>query len=204
MREKLKTYFIITIIVAIQFIFTSCFFLEILDKENQRTYRKTRSVYSVTASDDSYVKLDAIDTNFGQEKTLEATNDNTEMQALLKFEIPDISGNIIEAVLEIYVIDETNEGPMIYTTSSTWDENSVTWNNKPSPADLIVDNIGSLSQNWLSIDVTSSVNTTSRNNSLSFIFLMDSTDHLFINSKESNKKPQLIIVTDREDSSISD
>ena len=47
----------------------------------------------------------------------------------VRFTVAGISGAVSSAQLRVYVTDATRNGPALYTTSNTWTETGITWNN---------------------------------------------------------------------------
>ncbi|MGA1826564.1 MAG: DNRLRE domain-containing protein, partial [bacterium] len=171
--------------------------------EEEGSDSRIRADHTLTAVEDAYVRKNAANKNFGEIKRIKVkSNSTSEMRALLKFEVPDISDKIVKAALKIYVINTTDKSPKIYKTSNNWSENSVTWDSKPGLTDSKASNPGPLSKNWQTIDVTSLVD---KKSTLSLILIPASSDGLTFKSKESSKKaPQLIIETDADNGGSDD
>ena len=88
----------------------------------------------ITAEADARVRESSPDENDGNGSTLRADGaGDSEIESFLRFTVTEVAGPIQSARLRVYVTDNgTDNGPAVHTTDSSWDENSITWNNRPA------------------------------------------------------------------------
>ncbi len=85
----------------------------------------------------------------------------------------------------------TGNGPAVYVTDNSWDENSITWSNRPAPTGDALDNKDRLSSNsWVEYDVSSAV---TGSGTFSFVLIADSDDGVIFSSREGDQLPQLVL-----------
>ena len=134
MKKILKIYLKFVLIVTMQFAFSSCNLLEnLFNIGEQNSESRIKADYTITASDDAFVRQNAASSNFGKVNTVKMISQSgADKQGFIKFIVPNITDKITKAVLKIYVINGTNNGPRIYKTTKFWTQSSITWNNKPS------------------------------------------------------------------------
>lgn len=145
---------------------------------------------------DARVESGAPTSNRGASPYLRAETTGTtgEVQSYIKFDVSGLSGTVQSARLRVYVSDGTDNGPKVYkATSNTWDEATITWNNKPGIGTLAGDDLLKVpSGGYVEWDVTSLV---SGNGLVTFVFVADSADRMNGRSKEDPSPPQLVIHT---------
>jgi hypothetical protein len=131
--------------------------------------------------------------NDGDSPTLQADGaGDSGIESFIRFTVNEVPGPIQSARLRLYVTDNrTENGPAVYATDNTWEERSITWNNRPAPTSNAVDNVEELDSNsWLEYDVTSLV---TGSGTFSFVLIADSTDGVVFSSREGDQPPQLMI-----------
>lgn len=104
--------------------------------------------------------------------------------AYLKFVVSGTAGKqIISAKLKLNVgSDGTVDGPAIYSTSNSWTETGITYNNRPAAVGSVIKDLGAMSaRTQYEIDVTSKV---LGDGTLSFLIQGTSTDRLLIGARE--------------------
>jgi hypothetical protein len=83
-------------------------------------------------SDDTYIKSDKPDNNFGFETKMEVRPDNgADRRGLVRFDLSDIplGSTITSAILYLYPTDEKNgQTTYLYRVNSAWTETTATWN----------------------------------------------------------------------------
>jgi hypothetical protein len=106
--------------------------------------------------------------------------------------VTEVSVPIQRAQLRLYVTDNgTQDGPAVYSTSDSWTENSITWNNRPARTSDALDNKGSLGTNsWVEYDVTSLI---TGSGTFSFVLVADSSDGVVFSSRQGEQTPQLML-----------
>ena len=147
----------------------------------------------LTAEADARVSQSDPRTNYGTGPALRADGtDDSEFESFIRFTVPEGSGPIQSARLRLYVMDNgTENGPAVYITEDSWDESSITWNNRPTPTGVMLDNKGNLGANsWVEYDVTSIV---TGSGTFSFVLIADSSDGVAFSSREGNQPPELVL-----------
>ena len=92
-----------------------------------------------TPIDDAHVNSAAADTNYGSESKLQmyySFGSGQKVRAYIKFDLTDIQlpvERIVSAKLKLYLTDELSSPytVKVYPTSSSWEEETLTWNNAP-------------------------------------------------------------------------
>ncbi len=142
---------------------------------------------------DARVKQSDPDTNYGTDATLHADGaGDSQIESFLRFTVTELAGPIQSARLRLYVTDNgTQDGPAVYAADGSWDEGSITWNNRPDRSGDALDNKDRLgSNNWVEYDVTSAV---TGSGTLSFVLVADSSDGVIFSSREGSQPPQLVL-----------
>jgi hypothetical protein len=85
----------------------------------------------------------------------------------------------------------TDDGTAVYTTTTGWVENTITWANRPARGSSALDTIQELSSNtWVEYDVTAAVQ---GNGSYAFVLAALSDDGVDLSSREGSFPPQLLV-----------
>jgi Calcineurin-like phosphoesterase len=145
------------------------------------------------AEADARVKQSDPARNYGDDTTLHADGaGDSGIESFLRFTVTEVSAPIQSARLRLYVTDNgTEDGPAVYATSSSWAEDSITWDNRPAPTSEAADNRNSLSSNsWAEYDVTPLVISSG---TFSFVLVADSSDGVIFSSREGEQPPQLVL-----------
>jgi len=110
-----------------------------------------------TPTDDAYIFQSKPSKNFGSATTLQ-TDGSPIKDFLIKFNVSGIgTSTVSSATLRLYIVDPSPAGGVIHpTTTSTWNEASVTWANAPPAASSPTATIGSVTSTgtWITVDVT--------------------------------------------------
>ena len=108
-------------------------------------------------TDDAYIFQSKPSKNFGSATTLQ-TDGSPIKDFLIRFNVSGIgTSTVSSATLRLYVVDTSPAGGVIHpTTTSTWNEASVTWANAPPAASSPTATIGSVTSTgtWITVDVT--------------------------------------------------
>lgn len=120
----------------------------------------TSTLIAVVA--DAFIRSDAYaDNNYGSDTRLRADTDanGTTLQTLLRFDLTAVPRPIVTARLRLYVTNGSTTGMQIIRVPDiTWDEQAVTWNDKPSMEEVAVGSLGSATGgSFVTVDVTSAV-----------------------------------------------
>jgi PKD repeat protein len=164
-------------------------FVRILQVENASTV-------VFTATEDASVIADQPNTNFGTAATLEVDSGPVAKNFLLKFQLSGLpSHQPIEGRLRLFCATtsgaSSNRGGDFYTTSDSWTETTVTWNNASGVVPGLVASLGAVSSNsWVEVDITSII---TGNGPLNIKVLPASSDGADYSSSEGTNPPELVI-----------
>jgi hypothetical protein len=114
---------------------------------------------SFSPTDDASIIQGSASTNFGSATTLQ-TDGSPVKDFLMKFDVTGVgTSTVTSATLRLFVVDSSSAGGVVRPTSSTaWDEGSVTWSTAPPAASSPTATIGSVSSGtWITVDVTAFV-----------------------------------------------
>ena len=145
---------------------------------------------SFTATDDATVRQAEPDTNFGTSAVLEVDL-TPHMRGYLKFDVTGIAGPVISSTVKLVNRDPTTAGGAIYHVSSTsWDESTITWNNRPlTSTGVVLDTLGDVAVGvTYSLDVSAVV---TGNGAYSFVLVPLVTNGADYDSKEGLNAPVL-------------
>ncbi|MDP9184782.1 MAG: DNRLRE domain-containing protein, partial [Actinomycetota bacterium] len=116
-----------------------------------------------------------------------------DVQSYLRFAVTGVSGTVQTATLRLWATSPTNNGPSVFTTSSTWGETTITWDNKPALSGSGVGKVTTIATStWAEFDVTSIV---SGDGTYDLALAGTSTDGVDFQSREATNKPQLVVTT---------
>lgn len=143
---------------------------------------------------DAEVSASQPSTALGKSTTLGSDGD-PKRHSYLRFVVSGVSGTVKSAKVRCYVKNGSTNGPALYTTSSSWTETAITWNNKPATSGSALGDLGAVSVNqWIEFNVSSVVK---GNGTFDFALVPTSTDSVECNSRESaSNQPQLVISTE--------
>jgi len=145
------------------------------------------------AAADAQVVQGSPGTNYGGAAAL-VVDGSPASQAYLRFTVSGLSGSVTSARLRMYAFDPTTNGPRLFTTASSWNESTITWNLRPAAGSQI-GNAAAISANtWVEFDVTGTV---TADGSYSFHLAPDVTDGVDFRSREAaaSFRPQLVVTT---------
>jgi len=146
--------------------------------------------------------------NFGSATSLiDQTNSspNKSYETFLKFDISTVSSNVSSAILRVNGRLNNTQTPSIAVeahnvTNTSWQENTLTWNNKPAAqtAILATANVNSTANQYYQWDLTSliaSLRSTGINSvTIKLINANSSNNQVIFNSREAaSNRPQLVI-----------
>jgi hypothetical protein len=109
-----------------------------------------------TPTDDATIIQGSPSTNYGTQTTLQ-TDGSPIKNFLVKFDVSGIgTSSVSSATLRLFVVDPSPAGGVVQpTTTSTWNEGSVTWSNAPPAASSPTATIPKVSTGtWISVDLT--------------------------------------------------
>lgn len=116
-----------------------------------------------------------------------------ETRSYLRFDLQNLSGDIINARLRLYLMDTNSAGFVIYgVADNSWGELTTTFNNKP-PITALLNTSGAVTAGtWVEIDVTAYV---AEGGLKSLALVGNSTTLTRLRSREHAHAPQLVITT---------
>jgi hypothetical protein len=139
---------------------------------------------------DARVEQAEPDANFGSSSRLIADL-SPASESYLRFTVPAGTGVITKATLRLRVENATSNGPELRAATGSWDESTITWNNRPAPQALLSD-AGKLSAgSWATYDVTPGV---VGPGPVAFHLRADSSDSAVFSSSESGSNPPELVV----------
>jgi hypothetical protein len=118
------------------------------------------STLTFTPTDDATLRSGSPDNNYGPDSTLQADNDPTDDDFLIKFAVSGINNlPVLAAKLRLYNINSSSVGGDLYPVlDNNWNENTVTWNTAPQAGPTLEASLGPVSEdNWYELDVSALV-----------------------------------------------
>jgi PKD repeat protein len=143
---------------------------------------------------DARVNQASPSTNNGSAPALRVlSGSGSSSHAYLRFDLSGLGGPVTSARLRLYCTDASNVGGLLFPTSSSWAENTITWNNKPAASGPQFGAIGAVLLNaWVEVDVTSAVTGSGQ---VAFLLTSTSTNSATYSSREGANPPQLVVET---------
>ncbi len=130
--------------------------------------------------------------NFGSATSLSVDGSPVEI-TYFKFDLSSLAGKTFKkATLKFNTVDSSDGQENVKSTSTSWNEGTITYNNRPTSTGVVTNFRGGVSGYLTQIDVTSFVET-NKGGIISLMFDTTSTDGLDFSSKESTIKPVLVI-----------
>lgn len=153
------------------------------------------SALTFKPSQDSYVKSDYPNTNYGNATVLRVDGSPAE-HTLLTFNISGVGNRrVTSAKLRLYNTNSSASGGDLYRVSDTsWSESSVTWSTAPAAQASLIASLAAVAPgNWYELNVTSVV---IGDGSIGFKLTSHSPDGAFYSSSEGSFSPELIVTTE--------
>ncbi len=150
-----------------------------------------------TAEADARVHEAKPSTNYGGSSYLRVNGGSeSDVESYLRFAVSGLGGPVTFARLRLWVTSGTADGPAVWSTTASWTESGLTWNNRPSRSGVGLDDKGALkSGTWAEFDVTPFV---TGNGTYTFILAGTSTDGIDMSSGEATdtaRWPQLVVTS---------
>ncbi len=143
---------------------------------------------------DAYVEEANPTANFGSATTLRTDGGgNPDVDSYLSFLIDGLQGRVQNAKLRIFSTSNTIDGPSVSSTSNTWAETTINWNNRPAPGALLADTGGIATGVWTEWDVTPAVTSEGQ---VSFRLANSTSDGVNFHARESAtvmRRPELVL-----------
>lgn len=151
------------------------------------------ATYTFNPIADAYVYSGATGTNYGTSTVLRA-DASPDYHSYLRFNVGDISGTVTKATLKLYTTSSSSVGYTVKRElNQSWEEGKITYANAPAPGATLGTSGSITSGTWVSVDVTSFVNTSGV---FDLVLTTTSTAALNFNSRDaSSNQPQLVIQT---------
>ncbi|XXF74896.1 DNRLRE domain-containing protein [Myxococcaceae bacterium GXIMD 01537] len=142
---------------------------------------------------DATVDATRPDTPLGSERKL-VVDHFPERRSYLRFSPGKIEGTVTHAVLRLYAVDPSVQGPVLYGTSSDWDEATLTWNSAPEVVQRLSDPVADRvpDESWVEYNVTWHVQKGGESFALSSLS-RDGVDFVSRDSPDKAHHPQLVI-----------
>ncbi|MBK8029507.1 MAG: DNRLRE domain-containing protein [Chloroflexi bacterium] len=145
---------------------------------------------TINAVADAYVSAASAGTNFGQATTLNIDGSPL-ISSYLKFTVPQLPGTISSVMLQFFAQTPAGQGYGVRTSSSAWDELTITSNNAPAVTGTVIQS-GSVSANsWSTVNVSSLVTGAG---DVTLVITANNSTLVRFGSRESANVPQLVIV----------
>ena len=155
-----------------------------------------RTTRTVKVTTDAHVDQARPSTSFATAPTMSIDGDTAaglDTEAYLRFTVPTLGGPVDRAVLRLWALDPTTDGPRVYRTGTGWTGSSLTWKTRPAVIGGALADLGPVvADAWLEIDVTSVV---SSGGSYAFGLRPTSTNGLVVSSLQGTHPPELIVQT---------
>jgi hypothetical protein len=155
--------------------------------------KTTQTLPTIMAEADARVPEAKPDMNFGNDTVLfvDGSDVDPDIETYIRFNVTGISGSVSSAHVRLFVTDATQNGPAIYTTSNSWNEAEITWNNRPAQTGVALEDKDALTVgSWVDYDVT---NIVTGDGTYSFVLATDATDLVGFSSREGNAAPELVV-----------
>ena len=147
--------------------------------------------FYMTPLDDTYARSPNPDANYGTSVDIGIRIGSNILQGFMKFDVNGITETVKEAKLFVYSRTGDHQITAHEVADNSWDELSLTWNNKPVVGNNIITTAGLLNE-WIEFDVSDYI---IGNGTYSLALLSDKTTRANMASKESNTVPYLCITT---------
>ncbi len=169
------------------------------DDDGEETYVSAASAVNavtrnIPAEADAEVQQARPTTSFGSSVELGSDRDPAR-HAYLRFDLAGVTGPVLSAKLRCYVVNESVQGPEVFSTSSAWSESTLRWDNRPAPQGSALSARAAIGWGkWFEADVTAAVKAGQK---ASFVLVPTSTDSMICNSREApSNRPELVVTTD--------
>lgn len=112
----------------------------------------------------------------------------------VRFDATGFSGQITGAKLRLFCTDGSVVGGVVFPTSGSWNENTITWNNRPAATGGQIVSVGSVTANtWVEYDLGSAVTAPGQ---VDLILRSTHSNSAFFSSREGANPPQLVVETE--------
>jgi hypothetical protein len=149
------------------------------------------------AVEDAYVEQERPTSILGTEGSV-GVDSSPLRDGYLKFDLTSLVGKTVSsAKLRLYIVNASTGTQSLYEASSAWNENTITWNNRPafpqSSSDFITTvNTNNVANQWLELDITNAIQV-GRVYSLGLDTTND--DGIAFNSHNGSSNPSELVIT---------
>ncbi|CAN5828043.1 hypothetical protein BH23ACT10_BH23ACT10_17610 [soil metagenome] len=153
----------------------------------------TTTTTVIEPSDDARVQQDSPDRSYRRSYLFTDSAVGANIESNLRFSVTGTSGTVASAVMRIYAISATDDGPAVYTTAGPWTESNLTWNTRPDRATGPLADAGAIpARTWVEFDLTGTV---TGNGTYDLALITSSTDGVKFASRDDAEAPELVITT---------
>jgi len=91
------------------------------------------------------------------------------------------------------VTDGSDVGGLVFATSGSWSESTITWNNEPAATGGLLASLGSVDAgNWAEFDLTAAIG---GSGVVNLVLQSTSTNSCLYSSREGSNPPELVVTT---------
>lgn len=115
----------------------------------------------------------------------------TAYESYLRFTVSGVTGTVQSAVLRLYAVSGTVDGPAVYGAENGWTEAGITWNTRPATITGALDDEGAISSDtWIEYNVTTFI---TGDGAYSFALKSVDPDGVSFSSREGSQPAELVI-----------
>jgi hypothetical protein len=165
-----------------------------VENEAMQEQSTALNTLKIGPTDDAFVFKTTSNKNYGRHTDLKVDLDNGLKTTYIRFDFSRVNVQAIQnATLRLYVTDSSPSGGTVIKTSETeWGENSITFNNAPSPDGTIIGTLGECIQDqWIEIDITEAI---TESGPLSLCIMGNHEDRAMYSSKEGLHSPEVTLL----------
>jgi hypothetical protein len=143
---------------------------------------------------DARVAQASPDRNFGSSPVLRADGgDGPRVMTYFRGAVRALEGRVERAVLRVAATSPTADGPVLYAAEPRWDEEAITWSDRPPRGDPVGGGRSPVAAgDWIEFDVTPLV---TGKGAYGFVLATTSSDGVDFSSKEGRAAPHLVVTT---------
>jgi hypothetical protein len=149
---------------------------------------------TIPAVEDTFVRSDRPDRNYGYAPTLQADSYPSVKRALIRFHVAELpEGAIVtSARLRLFVVNYSRTGGTVHTVEGIWSEDAVTWANAPAVGGAVAKLSGpAVVGTWVEADLTAAI---TGNGDVDFYLVTSSADAVYYSSADAGVNPPTLIV----------
>jgi acid phosphatase type 7 len=161
-------------------------------QNGQRSTLQSTTQTTFVALADTYVRANEPLTSFGKNDELRV-DDTPVARSYIRFDIFGVPATIVRATLRLYTLTSSGDGFQVRASGDSWIESRTTYRNAPAVGRLIAQSDSFFASEWVSIDVTQAVRSSSMTLDLALVGI--GARQLAVASRErAGRAPQLVIV----------